>query len=186
MSSKNDVSLDKAAQLELLRIARESLNACVVGKSCDEISSSLPVLQNHFGAFVTLTKKGELRGCIGNFEPEQPLWHVVRDMAIAASMEDPRFSPVRPDEAGHIKIEISVLTPRQKIQDIDEIQVGTHGLYIRKGWHAGTLLPQVAVEYKWDKSTFLKQTCYKAGLPADAWTDPQTEIFVYSAIIFHE
>jgi AmmeMemoRadiSam system protein A len=186
MSSDKEHVLNKESQIELLRIAREALKLCTEGKACDEIASNFPELQAHMGAFVTLTKNSELRGCIGNFEPEQPLWQVVREMAIAASLEDPRFSPVRPEEVGHIRIEISVLTPRQKIQDIDEIQVGTHGLYIKKGWHAGTLLPQVAVEYKWDKSTFLKQTCYKAGLPADAWTDPQTEIFVYSAIIFHE
>jgi AmmeMemoRadiSam system protein A len=186
MSTHIDQGLKKESQIELLRIARETLKLCTEGKACDKIVSNLPELQAHLGAFVTLTKSGELRGCIGNFEPEQPLWQVVREMAIAASLEDPRFSPVRPEEVGHIRIEISVLTPRQKIQDIDEIQVGTHGLYIKRGWHAGTLLPQVAVEYKWDKATFLKQTCYKAGLPADAWMDPQTEIFVYSAIIIHE
>lgn len=178
--------LDDSAKKELLLIARKTLIGCVNGKDISKIIYSHPQLKQHMGAFVTLHERGELRGCIGRFEPDMPVKDVVRDMTVAAALEDPRFSSVRPDELDDIKIEISVLTPRRKIHDISEIKVGTHGLYIKKGWYTGTLLPQVAVEHKWDTETFLYHTCTKAGLPPDAWQDKDTEIFVYTAIIFHE
>ncbi len=182
----DSMQLDDSAKKELLLITRRTLNDCVHGKDVSRIISSHPQLKQHMGAFVTLYKQGELRGCIGRFEPDTPVKDVVRDMTVAAALEDPRFSFVTPDELDHIKIEISVLTPRRKIHDISEIKIGTHGLYLKNGWYTGTLLPQVAVEYKWDTKTFLYHTCVKAGLPPDAWKDKDTEIYVYSAIIFHE
>jgi MEMO1 family protein len=178
--------LDDSAKKELLHIARRTLTGCVQGQDVSEIIYSHPKLKQHMGAFVTLHDGDELRGCIGRFEPDTPVKDVVRDMTVAAALEDPRFSPVTPDLLENIKIEISVLTPRRKIHDISEIKIGTHGLYIKKGWYAGTLLPQVAVEHKWDAETFLYHTCTKADLTADAWKDKDTEIYVYSAIIFHE
>jgi len=186
MRVPDSIQLDNSAKKELLRIARETLTACVHQKDYSRIISSLPSLNKPLGAFVTLHKYGNLRGCIGRFEPDFPVKEIVRDMTIAAALEDPRFSPVTPDELKDIQIEISVLTPRRLINDIKEIQIGKHGLYLKKGWYSGTLLPQVATEYKWDVETFLQHTCIKAGLPANAWEENDTEIYIYSAIIFHE
>lgn len=171
---------------ELLSIARMSLVECVNGRSVDTIVSENPKLQDLLGAFVTLTQHEDLRGCIGNFEPENPLWKVVRDMAMEAALHDPRFMPLQPDELDKTDIEISVLTPRVKIHGPDEVIVGKHGLYISRGWHGGTLLPQVALEWGWNREEFLSQTCIKAGLPPDIWKDPKTDIWIYTAVIFHE
>ena len=105
-------------------------------------------------------------------------------MAVAAAFEDPRFSPVTADELKELDVEISVLTPFRKIENIEEIQVGVHGLYMKKGFYSGLLLPQVATEYHWDRKTFLEQTCRKAGLPSTAWQDKDIEIYIFSADIF--
>ncbi|MCX7918747.1 MAG: AmmeMemoRadiSam system protein A [bacterium] len=179
-------ALTEKAKKELLRIAREAIESYVRFHRVPELKISEPELQQKLGAFVTLTIQGQLRGCIGRFEPDMPVAEVVQQMALAAATDDPRFSPVTPDELPKIRIEISVLTPRKKIRDINEIQVGKHGLYITRGWRGGTLLPQVATEYGWSREEFLQHTCYKAGLPPDAWKDKDTEIFIYSAEIFHE
>jgi hypothetical protein len=138
------------------------------------------------GAFVTLKKHGQLRGCIGFIEARKPSYETVRDMAQAAAFSDPRFSPVTQKEFEDLKIEISILTPLKKISDINEIEVGKHGLYIIKGFNSGLLLPQVATEYSWDRVTFLKETCRKAGLPFDAWKDKDAKIFIFSADVFGE
>jgi len=105
-------------------------------------------------------------------------------MAEAAAFRDPRFSPVKEKELPELDIEISVLTPLKRIKDVNEIQVGTHGIYIKKGWSSGLLLPQVATEYGWDRQTFLDHTCQKAGLPSTAWKEKDTEIYIFSADIF--
>jgi len=107
-------------------------------------------------------------------------------MAVAAAFDDPRFPPLKAEELKDLELEISVLSPLKKIRDIHEIEVGKHGLYIVRGYHSGLLLPQVAIEYGWDRETFLEETCYKAGLPPDAWRDAQTEIYVFSADYFGE
>jgi len=105
-------------------------------------------------------------------------------MAEAAAFKDPRFTPVKEKELSELDIEISVLTPLKRITDINEIQVGKHGIYMVKGMWAGLLLPQVATEYGWDRQTFLEHTCQKAGLPSNAWKDKETEIYIFSADIF--
>ena len=176
---------DKGKQ-KLLKIARETIETYLRSHRVPKLERTDPELNQHLGAFVTLTIQGQLRGCIGRFEPDMPVAEVVQQMALAAATEDPRFAPVTLVELQKIRIEISALTPRRKITDINEIQVGKHGLYITRGWHNGTLLPQVATEYGWTREEFLQHTCYKAGLPPDAWKDKDTEIFVYSAEIFHE
>jgi AmmeMemoRadiSam system protein A len=107
-------------------------------------------------------------------------------MAVAAAFRDPRFPPVRKDQLKDLSLEISVLTPLRKTADVDDIEVGTHGLYIRRGGRAGLLLPQVATEYGWDRGTFLRETCRKAGLAPEAWRDPETEIFLFSADVFDD
>jgi AmmeMemoRadiSam system protein A len=105
---------------------------------------------------------------------------------VAAAFGDPRFPPLREDEVADLDLEISVLSPMHQIKNIEEIQVGTHGIYLGRGACRGLLLPQVATEYGWDRLTFLKQTCSKAGLPQNAWEDPAARIFIFSATILHE
>ena len=136
------------------------------------------------GAFVTLHKNGELRGCIGYIVPYDSLDSTVKKMAVAAAFEDPRFPPLRKEEFEEIDIEISALTPLKKINNINEIEVGKHGILIRKGPYSGVLLPQVATEYNWDRITFLSQTCMKAGLHSNCWQDEDTEIYIFSAEVF--
>ena len=105
-------------------------------------------------------------------------------MAIAAAFHDPRFSPLQQQEWPDIEVEISILSPLREIHDMKEIEVGRHGLYILQGGQSGLLLPQVATDHQWDRLTFLRQTCQKAGLPSDAWQDKQAKIFIFSADIF--
>lgn len=138
------------------------------------------------GAFVTLTRDGRLRGCIGTFRPNGSLWDTVQQMALSAAISDPRFPSVTAPEVELLEFEISALTPLTRIDDIAEIVVGTHGLYITKGFHGGVLLPQVAVEYGWDKTQFLEHTCQKAGLSPDAWKQPDVTIEIFSAEVFSE
>ncbi|RTZ91734.1 MAG: AMMECR1 domain-containing protein, partial [Deltaproteobacteria bacterium] len=140
--------------------------------------------EEYRGAFVTLTKNGNLRGCIGLIQPVKPLAESVQEMAIAAAFQDPRFPPLTKGEWPEIDIEISALTPFRKIEDLSEIQVGTHGIYIQKGPYSGLLLPQVATEYGWDREEFLQQTCIKAGLHPMAYKDPDAKIYIFSADIF--
>jgi len=145
---------------------------------------SSKTLKEQRGAFVTLNKHGSLRGCIGYIEGYKPLYEAVAEMAEAAAFRDPRFMPLTQDEWKDIEIEISVLTPLERITDINQIKAGKHGIYIKKGFYSGLLLPQVATEYGWDRKTFLEQTCRKAGLPSDAWKEEDTVIYIFSADIF--
>ncbi len=179
-------SLSTREQTMLLSIARKSLEASVLEKAIPQPDIKDKRLLDKRGAFVTLTKKGDLRGCIGYIQPVQPLYKAVSEMAIAASTRDPRFPPVSKEDLKNIHIEISVLTPLRPIADVKEIEVGTHGLYIVKGGYSGLLLPQVAVTYKWNRDEFLKQTCVKAGLPPNAWKEKDTRIYTFSAEIFEE
>jgi hypothetical protein len=134
---------------------------------------------------VTLKSRGDLRGCIGRFDASEPLYEVVRAMAVAAATQDPRFEPVRPAELPGISVEISVLTPMRRISSIDELKLGTHGVYIRKGNRSGTFLPQVATETGWSKEEFLGHCARdKAGLAWDGWKD--AELYVYEALVFGE
>ncbi|HEX7624403.1 MAG TPA: AmmeMemoRadiSam system protein A, partial [Anaeromyxobacteraceae bacterium] len=133
------------------------------------------------GAFVTLRVKGELRGCVGTLSPDGPLARTVQRMAAAAAAEDPRFRPVRPEELDDLDLTVSALGERRRMHDPAEIEVGRHGLVVQLGWQRGTLLPQVAVEEGWDALTFLERTCLKAGLPPQAWRDPETVVELYPA-----
>jgi len=138
------------------------------------------------GAFVSLHRRGRLRGCIGTFSTDRPLGEMVREMAQAASSDDPRFPAVKPEEVPELEFEISVLTPRRTIKDINEIRVGEHGLVVSRGGWRGVLLPQVATNFGWDRQTFLEETCMKAGLERDAWQDPRTVLEVFGAQVFGE
>lgn len=133
------------------------------------------------GAFVTLHLDGELRGCIGTFQPLGTLARTAAAMAVRAASEDPRFPPVRAEEVARLHFRISALGPTRPVSGISEIEVGRHGLLVRKGWHRGALLPVVAVEQGWDRSTFLRHACLKAGLSPDAWRDSDAVVEVFEA-----
>jgi AmmeMemoRadiSam system protein B/AmmeMemoRadiSam system protein A len=184
VESAFDFNLTAKDKQKLLSIARETINQYVKNRKIPEFTVESEVLKKKCGAFVTLKKHGDLRGCIGLIVAENPLYLVVRDMAIAAATQDPRFPALVPYEIDDIEIEISVLTPMQKVGNEDEIEVGRDGLMIRRGYMSGLLLPQVPVEQGWDKKTFLEHTCYKAGLPADAWKS--SELWKFQAIVFSE
>ena len=179
-----DLGLTDGEKMELLRIARTAIEARASGKPLPDISPGSPKLAEKYGAFVSIHKRGMLRGCIGSLQPDEALYKQVEEMAQAAAFRDPRFRSVQEDELPYLEIEISVLTPMVEIKDIEEIQVGVHGLMIRKGFYSGLLLPQVASERNWDRITFLQETCRKAGLPESAWRDKETIIYVFSADVF--
>jgi len=172
---------DKAA---LHRIARECIEVKLLGKKAPSLEDLSATLKENRGAFVTLKTHGQLRGCIGRLVSDRPLGEVVAEMALAAAFQDPRFSPLRADELKGLEIEISALTPFQKITGVEEIQVGKHGILMRNGGSSGLLLPQVATDYGWDRNTFLEHTCQKAGLPKGCWKDKSTEIHIFSADVF--
>lgn len=144
------------------------------------------------GVFVTLKKQGKLRGCIGYVEPVFPLIEAVENAALASAFEDPRFPVLQESEVRDIKIEVSVLSePKQIISNSpkgypDEIKVGVDGLIVKRGFHSGLLLPQVAVEQRWDAKEFLSNTCVKAMLPPDAWLDSGTKVYKFQCQIFEE
>ncbi|HOG40797.1 MAG TPA: AmmeMemoRadiSam system protein A [Syntrophorhabdaceae bacterium] len=168
----------------LKKLAYDVIESALSGKQIKGSMPSSDILKEKRGAFVTLKKKGELKGCIGYIKGVKPLYETVQEMAIQAAFHDPRFAPLEKDEWKDIDIEISVLTPMKKIQSVDEIEVGTHGLYIEKGFYSGLLLPQVATENNWDREAFLGYTCWKAGLPEDAWKHKDTKIYIFSADVF--
>lgn len=177
--------LDGDERRQLLRLAREALESHYAGQKPPVVGRPSAKLKQRRGAFVTLTKDGRLRGCIGYVEPIVPLWQAVREMAVAAATGDPRFSPVTPDELGDLQIEISALSPLEKCNDPTGIIVGRHGLVVRHGGRSGLLLPQVPVEQGWDREEFLAQTCRKAGLPPDAWKR-DVELLTFTAQVFSE
>ncbi|MGB9706649.1 MAG: AmmeMemoRadiSam system protein B [Microgenomates group bacterium] len=179
--------LDEVAQKEALEIARKTLEEHLTSGKIPDLSTKNPQLNQFLGCFVTLRKNGQLRGCIGEFEPKEPLYKVIQKMAIAAATEDFRFPPVTAEELKDIKIEISVMTPKRKIQNWQEIQLGKHGVVIQKGLRSGTFLPQVATETGWTKEEFLSQLCWqKAGLPPDCYKDPSVNLYVFEAQVFEE
>ena len=169
----------------LLGIARRSLEACVRRESLP-MPAADGVLETRCGAFVSIhTRGGRLRGCLGRLDPDAPLAHTVHDLAALVSHSDPRFDPVRPHELTDLDIEISVLTPEQRVASIDDVEVGRHGLIVDDGRRRGLLLPQVPTEHGWDRVTFVEHTCLKAGLPVDAWRKG-ARLFVFEADVFSE
>jgi AmmeMemoRadiSam system protein B/AmmeMemoRadiSam system protein A len=187
MTQDADLDLTDKDKKDLLAIARKTIEEYLDGGRTRKLDakSFSPNLRKPCGAFVTLNQNGRLRGCIGNFSAPDPLYQVVQRMAIAAATEDPRFSPVTGKELEKIDIEISVLSPMRKIGSIDEIKLGTHGVYIRKGVRSGTFLPQVATETGWTLEEFLGHCSEdKAGLGWDGWKS--ADIFIYSATVFGE
>jgi len=181
--------LSEEAKKELLHTARRAVEAAISGQDAPNEQVDHPELQEEQGAFVTLKTDGNLRGCLGRFESEQTLWKTVQVMARAAATEDPRFAGRRitPQEMNDLTIEISVLSPMQEIDDPLDLRLGEHGIYVKKGFRTGCFLPQVAEETGWDKEEFLAHCCSgKAGLSPDAWQDPDTEVYVFTAEVISE
>ncbi len=180
----------------LVRLARKSIEYYMDKRSVLEVEPPYSKLRDPYGAFVTLNTypDGNLRGCIGYPEPVLPLYKAVIRAAIAAAFEDPRFPPLSEKETDRVTVEVSVLTPPERIDDKVEsrldlpklVIVGKHGLIVRRGIYSGLLLPQVAVEYSWDPEEFLSQTCMKAGMWVDCWLKDGTEVYRFSAEIFEE
>ena len=177
--------LNESQQAVVLKLARTA-----IGEYLDSgRETTIPpddFLKLPAGAFVTLKMDGELRGCIGYIEAVYPLGETLVKCAIASAVHDPRFPELRKGELEHVKIEVSVLSPVWQLKDPEEIEVGRHGIIISLGPYRGLLLPQVATEQGWDRMTFLKHTCRKAGLPFDAWQNPSAKIEIFTAHVFGE
>ena len=179
--------LNEKQRKRLLEIARLTVEEYVKKGKAPVFTETDPELVKEKGAFVTLHYKGELRGCIGNIIGRGPLYQTVRDMAVESSSNDPRFPPVSAGELKDIKVEISVLSEPQRVRDINGVIMGTHGVIVRRGARSGVFLPQVATETGWSREEFLSNLCaHKAGLPSDAWKDPQTELYSFTADVFGE
>lgn len=177
--------LSESAQKELLRLARQAIQQFLLFGEKKIQNSVSPELQVQSGAFVTLHHQKRLRGCIGVISSTSLLYETVQDCAVSAATLDSRFDPVLLSDLGEITIEISVLSPLALVQNISEIEIGVHGLFISGQGKRGLLLPQVATERQWDRDTFLQQTCRKAGLPLDAW-QRGAEVRSFTALVFGE
>ena len=181
-----ETALNAKEHATLLAIARKSIESWVRSGSVYIEPREEKTLNKRSGCFVTIKQNGALRGCIGNFQSELPLFREVAEIAAASASKDPRFYPMKEEDLENFSLEISVLSPLRKIEDVSEIEIGRHGIYLEKGFYRGVLLPQVAIEHGWDRETFLKQTCLKAGLPTDAWQADDAEIYIFSAEVFGE
>jgi AmmeMemoRadiSam system protein A len=171
--------------LALVEIARQAISSAILQKRILDFPAFPLTLSERRGAFVSLYLAGVLRGCVGQIENPGPLADVVARSAISAALFDSRFAPILAEEIATLDIEISVLTAPERIQ-LEAIVVGQHGLMVVRGSSRGLLLPQVATERKWSGQRLLEETCVKAGLPRDAWRDPATHVFGFTAEVFSE
>jgi AmmeMemoRadiSam system protein A len=170
----------------LLALARAAATRVARGESETPPGPAPTGLGAPGAAFVTLRVGGDLRGCIGTFEARGALWDVVHEMATAAATRDPRFTPLEAEDLDGLSVDVSVLAPARRVADPREIEIGRHGLEIRRGYRRGLLLPQVATDHDLDREAFLAETCRKAGLPAGAWREAETEIWAFEAEVFGE
>lgn len=174
-------------QRRLINLSRRTLQSFVLAREREGEELGDPYLwATDYGAFVSLHKGDELRGCIGTCFPTRPLYQTVMDMTEAAASRDHRVPPIRMDELSDVSIEISILSPLQLVRDPLYLETGKHGLHIASGQHRGVLLPQVAIQHDWDMGTFLYQACLKAGLPENAWKWPETKVMSFTALIIKE
>ncbi len=179
-----DLGLSAEEKEKLREVAFQAIRCRCLGEAMPDIAVDAPRLKEPGAAFVCIHKGKNLRGCIGIIEARAPLWETIRGMAVEAAFRDPRFCALAANELDKIDIEISVLTPMRRISDPSEIEIGKHGLLIRRGICSGLLLPQVATEHDWDREQFLEWTCHKAGLPEKAWKDKDVELYIFSADVF--
>jgi AmmeMemoRadiSam system protein B/AmmeMemoRadiSam system protein A len=177
--------LTEARREELLALARTTVEEYLETGSVPGYETDDPVLTRRSGAFVTLRQNGELRGCIGHTRADRPLYQAVQQMAVAAATDDPRFPPLEKGELADVTVEISVLSPFRRVTDVEQVQVGTHGLTIFKDGRQGLLLPQVPVGEGWDRDQFLEELCRKAGLPGGCWQEG-AGLYAFTALVFGE
>jgi uncharacterized protein len=178
--------LEKTDKIALLTLARMALQSYLNDETIPVYDAGNPLLLEKKGAFVSLHNHDDLRGCIGLLFPDYELYKVVQHCAVSAALEDSRFYPVTQEELPELDIEISILSPFRQIKDIEEIEVGRHGLYLVHGHSSGLLLPQVATSNSWNRLTFLEQTCRKAGLADTGWRNIHTIIHTFEAEVFNE
>jgi AmmeMemoRadiSam system protein A len=181
-----DPALTRDERATLLKLARATIEAHLEGRALPVLDEPAGALDEHRGAFVTLTVDNQLRGCIGHVEGIEPLWRSVRENAISAATRDPRFPPVGADELSDVEIEVSVLSVLELLADPHRITVGRHGLLIECGHRRGLLLPQVAESRGWDVATFLEHTCRKAGLGPECWRSREASVYAFTAEHFSE
>ncbi|MFP4179961.1 MAG: AmmeMemoRadiSam system protein A [Spirochaetaceae bacterium] len=174
---------DKEKRL-LLQTARESISSKLEARA-GNFPPPTDTLETVCGAFVTLHEEGQLRGCIGHITGVKPLYEGIKELAVSSAFRDPRFRPLEKEELNKVEIEISVLTPPEKGSP-EDVELGTHGILLQSGQRSGVLLPQVPLEQGWNRLEFLDNTCRKAGLPAGCWKEENTELFLFSAIVFGE
>jgi AmmeMemoRadiSam system protein A len=182
--SEPSAPLTSSQREALLALARAAARRAAEGERDGGPGPAPDGLAAPGAAFVTVRVGGELRGCIGTFEPHGPLWDTVHEMATAAATRDPRFAPLAARDLPGLTVDISVLAPARRIDDPTQIVLGRHGLEIRRGGRRGLLLPQVAADHDLDRETFLAETCRKAGLAAGAWREHGTEIWAFEADVF--
>jgi uncharacterized protein len=185
MSQPAIFQLTEADQQLLLQIARNSVRSYLLSESPPLPDVPVGQLTEQRGIFVSIHKCSELRGCIGNVHPTEPLFRSAAECAVAAAVGDPRFMPLMIGELDEVEFEISVLSPMQRVQNVAEIEVGRHGILVTKKNARGLLLPQVARTYGWNRERFIEETCKKAGLRPDDWKDGAT-IYCFSAFVFGE
>ncbi len=180
------IRLDQSQKDLLIKVVRYTIEAHLEDRDYD--ASTLmtdPVFDGKFGLFVTLTIQSELRGCIGYIEGVKELRQAIQEMAIQAAFHDPRFYPLTPQEYQQIEVEISILYPLEEIKDVLTVEVGRHGLVMERDYHKGLLLPQVAIDHKWDRERFLNETCRKAGMEAYCWENG-AKVYGFEAEVFGE
>jgi uncharacterized protein len=177
--------LSEADRKSILELARQAVEEAVRQRQLLTEIPRVQIFDERCGVFVTLTVAGKLRGCIGVVEAKAPLGESIVRCATESALEDPRFCPMQPEELSRLEIEVSLLSPLERIQP-EQVEIGKHGLLVERGYRRGLLLPQVAVEHRFDREQFLRETCYKAGLPTDAWKMPETRVYGFSCEIVQE
>ena len=177
--------LSETDRKSILELARQAVVEAVCRKRLLEEIPKSEVFDPHCGIFVTIHVKGKLRGCIGVIHAQERLGESITKCALGAALEDPRFRPMQPEELAEMEIEVSLLSPPERIRP-EEIEIGKHGLLVEQGFRRGLLLPQVAVEHNLGREQFLKETCFKAGLPPDAWKATDTRIYGFTCVVLKE
>jgi AmmeMemoRadiSam system protein A len=184
-TASGSIDLTEPERQELLRLARSAIEAAVGVGAAPELRLDSPSLREDGAAFVSIYLGGRLRGCVGSTARNEPLYATVIHVACSAALRDPRFPSLTADEMPRLRIEISRLSPLRPVRP-EEVDVNRHGLCVSHGDARGLLLPQVARRYGWDRTRFLEETCVKAGLPADAWRDPEARLFAFEAEVFQD
>jgi len=178
-------SLSEADRRAALQFARTAVIEAVTNRKLVEGFPRGGVFEECRGVFVTLHVRNRLQGCIGVIEAKEPLGQAIVHCAASAALEDPRFSPMRPEQLGELSIEISLLSTMEPIAP-ESIEIARHGLFIRLHAQRGLLLPQVAIEHRLSREQFLEETCRKAGLPREAWRDPEARLFGFTCEVFSD